>query len=123
MDPGHRLPVNTVRLWLTAWQSEPRLHAGIARAWPTVVAKLTAMPAQMRSRHVRGPLSALVTYLLQYRWDPVSPSEWGTRPAGELDREAFIFNQLGPSDDISPLVDEFDKTIRAHQWASAARHF
>eukprot|EP00959_Pyramimonas_sp_CCMP1952_P046399 969031-Pyramimonas_sp.AAC.1 len=59
MDPGYRLPVNMVRLWLTAWQSEPRLHAGIARAWPTVVAKLTAMPAQMRSRHVRGPLSAL----------------------------------------------------------------
>eukprot|EP00959_Pyramimonas_sp_CCMP1952_P026677 559794-Pyramimonas_sp.AAC.1 len=71
----------------------------------------------MRSPHVRGPVSALVAYLLQYRWGPASPSEWGTIPGGELDREAFIFDQLGPGDDVSSLVDEFDKTIRAHQWA------
>eukprot|EP00959_Pyramimonas_sp_CCMP1952_P021196 447150-Pyramimonas_sp.AAC.1 len=114
MDPGYRLPAGTAKLWLTTWQSETRLRAGIARAWPAVVSKPTALPVQMPSRHVRGPLSALVAYLLQYRWGPVSPSERGTRPAGELDREAFIFDQLGPGDDVSSLVDEFDKTIRAH---------
>eukprot|EP00959_Pyramimonas_sp_CCMP1952_P269802 5640675-Pyramimonas_sp.AAC.1 len=34
------------------------------------------MPVQHRVRHVRGPQSALVLYLLENGWDPVAPNEW-----------------------------------------------
>eukprot|EP00959_Pyramimonas_sp_CCMP1952_P257336 5376428-Pyramimonas_sp.AAC.1 len=34
------------------------------------------MPAQQRARHVRGPQSAIVIYLLENGWDPVQPNEW-----------------------------------------------
>eukprot|EP00959_Pyramimonas_sp_CCMP1952_P030283 634921-Pyramimonas_sp.AAC.1 len=41
----------------------------------------------------------------RYDWDPVSPTEWGTKQAGTEGREAFIFDQLQPHDDVTPLLD------------------
>ena len=123
-DPGYRLPCDCLKLWLTSWFSIPKLRASVKLAWPKVVEKLSAMDANQRSRNIRGPMAAVITYLLQYQWDPVAATEWGTRPQGDPTREAFIFDgDLDSDTDFSDLLQEFELTIRRRQWSVAASHY
>ena len=67
-------------------------------------------------------MSAIITYMLQSDWDPVSATEWGTRPGGQLGREAFIFDELTETDSTRPLLEEFERTVDLQQWRTAATH-
>ena len=54
---------------------------------------------------------------------PVPATEWGTRPQGDLSRDAFIFEgDLAPDTDFSDLLQEFEETIKRQQWALASSH-
>eukprot|EP00959_Pyramimonas_sp_CCMP1952_P316321 6620834-Pyramimonas_sp.AAC.1 len=69
-------------------------------------------------------MSTVIAYLLQFQWGPVSATEWGTRPQGDLSREAFIFEgDLGPETDFSDLLNEFEATIKRSLWSQASQHF
>ena len=122
-DPGYKLPRECLRLWLSTWSSTPRVQAGVQAVWSKAVTKFRNLAVPERARNIRGPMGAVICNLLQYDWDPVAPTEWGTKPGGMEGREAFIFDQMQPHDDVSDLLDEFEASVRAHQWRAAATHF
>eukprot|EP00959_Pyramimonas_sp_CCMP1952_P179173 3745683-Pyramimonas_sp.AAC.1 len=68
-------------------------------------------------------MSAVICYLLQCDWGPVSPTEWGARQAGAEGREAVIFDRLQAHDDVTPLLDEYECSVRSQQWRAATSHF
>eukprot|EP00959_Pyramimonas_sp_CCMP1952_P367599 7699707-Pyramimonas_sp.AAC.1 len=77
-DPGLVLPRQALAQWLQVWRTEPRLQAGIERVWASTIQTLTSMSEVHRSRHIRGPISATIAYLLHAGWLPTSAAEWDT---------------------------------------------
>eukprot|EP00959_Pyramimonas_sp_CCMP1952_P326849 6842002-Pyramimonas_sp.AAC.1 len=62
MDPGIRLPILQLQQWFQAWH--------------IVLRQLRGIPPEQRTRHIRGPLSALLHQLLMLGWDPVRADLW-----------------------------------------------
>eukprot|EP00959_Pyramimonas_sp_CCMP1952_P048293 1007891-Pyramimonas_sp.AAC.1 len=58
-DPGIKLPVECLDLWLHLWREHPDMRKGIQQAWTPVFQRMVHLPPEQRSRHVRGPLSAV----------------------------------------------------------------
>eukprot|EP00959_Pyramimonas_sp_CCMP1952_P340849 7139624-Pyramimonas_sp.AAC.1 len=50
------------------------------------------MQPQLRSRHVRGPQAAVITYLLQEGWEPEGPADWRVQPDGTGMQHNWQFN-------------------------------
>eukprot|EP00959_Pyramimonas_sp_CCMP1952_P247308 5169596-Pyramimonas_sp.AAC.1 len=74
------MPEERARTWFRIWQQELSLRAGVHAAWPAVVAHLKEVMPTHRSRHIRGPLSAIATLLLDNGWDPQSAACWAMPP-------------------------------------------
>eukprot|EP00959_Pyramimonas_sp_CCMP1952_P100452 2101334-Pyramimonas_sp.AAC.1 len=77
-----------LRQWFRVWQEEPGLRRGVCRAWNPLVEKLRGIPSGQRTRHIRGPLSAVITLLLNNGWDPKSATEW-FKPAADPQDESI----------------------------------
>eukprot|EP00959_Pyramimonas_sp_CCMP1952_P319621 6687836-Pyramimonas_sp.AAC.1 len=83
-DPAQKFAHGTFALWLQQWRDHPEIRPAVERAWAKIVDKLQGVPAAQRSRHVRGPLSAIITYLLSFGWVPRGPTDW-VLPAADHD--------------------------------------
>eukprot|EP00959_Pyramimonas_sp_CCMP1952_P009281 193286-Pyramimonas_sp.AAC.1 len=81
------------------------------------------MPEAQRNRHVRGPISATIAYLLQAGWLPSSAYEWDTTNDRTQDRHAWNFSsaEIVGHDQAAPLLDEFVESLAAKQWREAAK--
>eukprot|EP00959_Pyramimonas_sp_CCMP1952_P399771 8376510-Pyramimonas_sp.AAC.1 len=62
-DPAVRLPQLCLKLWLSTWAEYPEIRSGVRRIRSSLVESVRALSPSDRSRHVRGPVSAVVTYL------------------------------------------------------------
>ncbi|CAK0883693.1 unnamed protein product [Prorocentrum cordatum] len=83
------------------------------------------VPVQQRPRHVRGPVSSVILYLLQAGWTPTSATSWqapgdGTKETHALEFQAGAFVGL---DQAQPLLAEFEPTLAAQLRREVAREF
>eukprot|EP00959_Pyramimonas_sp_CCMP1952_P287258 6007362-Pyramimonas_sp.AAC.1 len=62
--------------WLKTWATDSNIRSSVHKAWPTIVSQVRAIAIAQRSRHIRGPMSAIIVLLSQCGWDPISPSRW-----------------------------------------------
>eukprot|EP00959_Pyramimonas_sp_CCMP1952_P044797 935737-Pyramimonas_sp.AAC.1 len=78
-----------------------------------------------RSRHVRGPMSPVMIYLMQAGWAADSATAWqvpndrtGGAHTWHFRDEAFV-----GLDQAQPLLDEFEATLSAQLWSQAAQQY
>eukprot|EP00959_Pyramimonas_sp_CCMP1952_P095711 2000777-Pyramimonas_sp.AAC.1 len=111
MGPGIRFPVLQLQQWMQVWIHSPQLRAGINQAWPVVLNQLRGISPERRTKHIRGPLSALVHQLLVLGWDPEQADRWHG-PCSDGDGiPDFSWNfhseQLVGMDQTRGLVEDF----------------
>ena len=95
-DPAYKMPVGCLRLWLSCWTKEPHIRAGINQSWPRLAQEFMSLPPARRHRLIRGPQGAVISYLLEAGWNPVSPSDWQTPSdnTGAIDSWQFKVEDL-----------------------------
>eukprot|EP00959_Pyramimonas_sp_CCMP1952_P228460 4776369-Pyramimonas_sp.AAC.1 len=81
-------------------------------------------PATQRSRHVRGPLSAIVTYMLSFGWVPRGPTDW-VLPASDHDWRfpADGFSGVKALDNFDDFLADVRVAAMSPHWSQAAQHF
>ena len=123
-DPGYQLPRKCLGMWLKVWLTEPRVRGPVHRVWRDTVTKLQKIEPRHRARHVRGPLTAVIHYLLQANWELVPPTEW-YRPAGaDGIAHGWSFpDGLDGLDEATGLLDDFTHTLQLQQWNTASRGY
>eukprot|EP00959_Pyramimonas_sp_CCMP1952_P117520 2456765-Pyramimonas_sp.AAC.1 len=62
------------------------MQPAVKKVRSATVERLVALQPGQRHRHVRGPLTAVITYLLETGWTPTSAESWDRkpRPDGEI---------------------------------------
>eukprot|EP00959_Pyramimonas_sp_CCMP1952_P364112 7625045-Pyramimonas_sp.AAC.1 len=79
----------------------------------------------VRTRHIRGPVSALIHQLMLVGWDPVSPDQWHGPSSDGTPDFTWNFNtaQLVGLDQTRGMMQEFVDALQTRQWQQAANHF
>ena len=123
MDPAERFAVGTFELWLQQWRDQSHLRDAVRRAWPKVRSKLEAVPAAARCRHIRGPMSAIITYMLGFGWVPSSPTSW--EPPGDFkwDFPDANFTGVPALDNFTEFLTEVRSAAMAPFWKQAELHY
>eukprot|EP00959_Pyramimonas_sp_CCMP1952_P355672 7449163-Pyramimonas_sp.AAC.1 len=111
-----------MKLWLGTWFGFPDLRPMVRQAWPQVVRCLQNIIPSQFARQVRGPMGALIGYLLEVGWTPTSPTEW-TAPGDEGAHWIFPGSGLTGFEDTSEVLDEFQQSFQDAAWAKAAQHY
>ena len=90
--------------------------------WPQIAEHMNKTPENQRTRHIRGPISTVVAYLLQAGWDPISPTEWQVANDGGPYTHSWIFQDedLCALDQADGLLQEFEGSLALRQWKVAA---
>ena len=70
-----------VHLWARIWRANPDQRENWAKAWDIAYIKMTNLPATSRWKQAKGPITSLVTFLLDLGWDPACPDRWDA-PSG-----------------------------------------
>ena len=123
-DPGAKFIKGTFGLCLQQWRDRPELRAGICRAWPIVRAKLEAVPALQRSRHVRGSMFAVLTHLLNLNWVPRSPTAWDPPSAPYSSKfPDHNFSGIPALHSFHEFLQEIGEASMLQFWAQAERRF
>eukprot|EP00959_Pyramimonas_sp_CCMP1952_P209123 4374539-Pyramimonas_sp.AAC.1 len=59
-DPAVYFPRLCCEFWMRQWILRPAIRAGVRRAWPYMLQTFRRVLPQHRSRHVRGPMGAVM---------------------------------------------------------------
>eukprot|EP00959_Pyramimonas_sp_CCMP1952_P396534 8308094-Pyramimonas_sp.AAC.1 len=84
------------------------------------------MNINKRSRHIRGPISAVSSHLMSAGWTPSAPNDWrGPRlPTGEFDFQwTFPADALVSIDEAKGLLEDFQEPLAMQQRAAAEQHY
>eukprot|EP00959_Pyramimonas_sp_CCMP1952_P224281 4689659-Pyramimonas_sp.AAC.1 len=83
------------------------------------------MAPNLRSRHIRGPMGAIINHLLDFQWVPRSPTAWD--PPGDTSWEFPDCNFTGVEAidmaSFSDFLDEVKDAAMAPFWLGAEQHF
>eukprot|EP00959_Pyramimonas_sp_CCMP1952_P401976 8423239-Pyramimonas_sp.AAC.1 len=110
------------------WIMRPSLRPGVRRAWPASLQKFRLVAPRHRSRHVRGPMGAILLPLLDAGWDPLEPDHWRAPSDFPGDLEAWRFPEEGLSghmilDSPEPVVRDAMFSTQSKLWRGAAEHW
>eukprot|EP00959_Pyramimonas_sp_CCMP1952_P281566 5885337-Pyramimonas_sp.AAC.1 len=94
-DPGVRLQQLCMNQWLRTWIDYPHIRAGARRVWSGVVQHVRDLDINERSKYIHGPISAIITYLVNAGWGPESPSHWCQPDEFGLEPVDWIFPDSG----------------------------
>ena len=110
-DPGIKMPAQCLQLWSRMWAHEGRqLQPAVKMVWKSTVDKFKAMSIGQRHRHIRGPLSAVITYLLETGWEPTHAESWDRKCSapGEVIEWNFppkVFSQFTAVNTAKELIE------------------
>eukprot|EP00959_Pyramimonas_sp_CCMP1952_P161821 3383699-Pyramimonas_sp.AAC.1 len=80
---------------------------------------MRSLEPNRRTRHIRGPLGALIHQMLLLGWGPGAPDIWH----GPDFTWKFDANQLHSLDQARGLLDDYTSSLQALQWKAASAHF
>jgi len=71
--------------WLRQWRANPAEHTKWQIAWAKAYRHLARLPSSRRWAASRGPISSMITMLLEAGWDPIRATGWKNRagPSGQ----------------------------------------
>ena len=116
-----QVPSRMCRVWAQAMVHVPRHSRWCSQGAGPLVRRLRDLPPSRRSRWMRGPMSAVVAYLLEPSWDPRSPVH-----RAMPDGTGWQFPEDGKPDvlalsDTKLFFPDFDMASERLLWARSER--
>ena len=111
-DPALRQRVELVSHWLQHWHAAtPHARQRISRAWPRSLSRL--LHKSTRWLHVRGPIAAVQSTLLDVGWKPAGPVSW-------FDPEGQEWAYDGTLNGLAAFQAHLRESISLFLWAQAS---
>ena len=116
-DPAALLVRDSVKLWHQLWRLMPEAQRiAVSRQWARCCEEFKELSPLATVSRIKGPISATVSILLRFGWQPFSPAAW-VDPAGHR------WNFQPGFGNSNRFLDEVASFAQTQLWREAARKY